>query len=155
MNKLVETEFLFSKIKRLYKNFKLPDQIDIEAWQCVLRGFSQTDILNALKNYRANEEYNCAPNPGMFKKYLQALQADQLGQESEINRCIAVLQRENVKKGDKNPLPIQNLIIGRCIFRSYGKEVLGYRRTEDTGYDNGTVPDYVKNQLFTEERRYD
>lgn len=67
---LKTTDFLFSKIKRLYPTFVRPDEIDIDCWLEVLEGYSQTEILDALKAYRKNCEYNNAPIPGTFKKYL-------------------------------------------------------------------------------------
>ena len=67
---LKTTEFLFSKIKKLYPTFVRPDEIDIDCWLEVLEGYSQTEILDALKAYRKNCEYNSAPIPGTFKKYL-------------------------------------------------------------------------------------
>lgn len=67
---LKTTDFLFSKIKKLYPTFVRPDEIDIDCWLEVLEGYSQTEILDALKAYRKNCEYNSAPIPGTFKKYL-------------------------------------------------------------------------------------
>lgn len=67
---LKTTDFLFSKIKRLYPTFVRPDEIDIDCWLEILEGYSQTEILDALKAYRKNCEYNSAPIPGTFKKYL-------------------------------------------------------------------------------------
>lgn len=67
---LKTTDFLFSKIKRLYPTFVRPDEIDIDCWLEILDGYSQTEILDALKAYRKNCEYNNAPIPGTFKKYL-------------------------------------------------------------------------------------
>lgn len=67
---LKTTEFLFNKIKKLYPTFVRPDEFDIDCWLEVLEGYSQTEILDALKEYRKNCEYNNAPIPGTFKKYL-------------------------------------------------------------------------------------
>ena len=64
------TEFLFTKMKRLYPTFVRPDEIDVMAWTDILEGYSQTDILEALKNYRKNVPYNVAPLPAKFKEYL-------------------------------------------------------------------------------------
>lgn len=64
------TSFLFDKIKRLYPTFVRPDDLDIEVWTEVLDGFSQTEILDALKNYRKNTPYDRAPNPASFKAFL-------------------------------------------------------------------------------------
>ena len=64
------TGFLFDKIKRLYPTFVRPDELDIEVWTEVLDGYSQTEILDALKNYRKNTPYDRAPNPASFKAFL-------------------------------------------------------------------------------------
>lgn len=67
---LKTTEFLFGKIKKLYPTFSRPDEIDVRAWTEILSGYSQTDILDALKEYRKNVPYDKAPNPATFKGYL-------------------------------------------------------------------------------------
>ena len=48
----------------------MPDEIDVQVWTEILDGYSQTDILEALKNYRKNVPYNVAPLPAKFKEYL-------------------------------------------------------------------------------------
>ena len=67
---LKSTEFLFAKMKKLYPTFVRPDEIDVLAWTDILAGYSQTDILDALKEYRKNVAYNVAPLPAKFKEYL-------------------------------------------------------------------------------------
>lgn len=69
--KIKQTSFLFEKIKRLYPTFVRPDELDIEVWTEVLDGYSQTEILDALKEYRKNTPYDRAPNPATFKGFLQ------------------------------------------------------------------------------------
>lgn len=69
--KLKTTEFLFKKIKSLYPTFDYPDEIDIECWTEVLQGNSQETILKALKAYRKTVEYNQAPTPGTFARFLR------------------------------------------------------------------------------------
>ena len=64
------TSFLFDKIKRLYPTFVRPDELDIEVWTEILDGYSQTEILDALKAYRKNTPYDKAPNPATFKAFL-------------------------------------------------------------------------------------
>ena len=64
------TDFLFSKMKKLYPTFERPDEIDVSVWVDILDGYSQTDILEALKTYRKNVPYNVAPLPARFKEYL-------------------------------------------------------------------------------------
>lgn len=71
MTATLETKFLFDKIKKMYPTFDMPDEIDIECWTEVLQGYSQEDILKALKSYRKTVEYNQAPTPGTFAKFLR------------------------------------------------------------------------------------
>ena len=68
------TGFLFDKIKRLYPTFVKPDELDIEVWTEILEGYSQVDILEALKAYRKNVPYDRAPNPATFKGFLQGIE---------------------------------------------------------------------------------
>jgi hypothetical protein len=71
MNEVLKTtEFLFGKIKKLYPTFTRPDEIDVSVWVDILDGYSQTEILEGLKNYRKNVPYNVAPLPAKFKEYL-------------------------------------------------------------------------------------
>ncbi len=63
-------EFLFKKIKAIYPTFEYPDELDVDVWLDVLNGYSQTQILDALKAYRRNTEYNTAPTPANFEKWL-------------------------------------------------------------------------------------
>ena len=67
---LKNTKFIFDKMKKLYPSFTMPDEIDVQVWTEILDGYSQTDILEALKNYRKNVPYNVAPLPAKFKEYL-------------------------------------------------------------------------------------
>ena len=71
MTATLETKFLFDKIKKMYPTFDMPDELDIECWTEVLQGYSQEDILKALKSYRKTVEYNQAPTPGTFAKFLR------------------------------------------------------------------------------------
>lgn len=71
MTATLETKFLFDKIKKMYPTFDMPDELDIECWTEVLQGYSQDDILKALKSYRKTVEYNQAPTPGTFAKFLR------------------------------------------------------------------------------------
>lgn len=67
----IETKFLFDKIRKLYPTFVLPDELDIDCWTEILAGKSQDHILAALKAYRKTVEYNQAPTPGTFAKFLR------------------------------------------------------------------------------------
>lgn len=69
-DKFKAAKFLFDKIKRLYQTFQIPDELEIEIWSEILEGYSQTTILNALKDYRKSVAYNTPPVPAEFKKYL-------------------------------------------------------------------------------------
>lgn len=68
--KFKAAKFLFDKIKRIYQTFLIPDELDVEIWSEVLDGYSQTEILEALKDYRKNVPYDKAPTPADFKKFL-------------------------------------------------------------------------------------
>lgn len=67
---LKNTKFIFDKMKKLYPSFEMPDEIDVEVWTEILEGYSQTDILEALKAYRKNVPYNNAPTPAAFRPFL-------------------------------------------------------------------------------------
>lgn len=69
-DKNLETKFLFDKIKRIYPTFKIPDELDIDCWTEILDGYSQEEILRALKAYRKTVEYNTPPTPASFSKFL-------------------------------------------------------------------------------------
>ena len=69
-DKNLETKFLFDKIKRIYPTFQIPDEFDVECWTEILSGYSQDDILRALKAYRKTVEYNTPPTPASFSKFL-------------------------------------------------------------------------------------
>lgn len=80
------TKFLLDRVKKLYPTFQYPDEIDVELWTEVLEGHSQTDILEALKAYRRETEYNKAPNPAEFKKFLAA-KSENHGMRAKILKC--------------------------------------------------------------------
>lgn len=80
------TKFFLDKVKRLYPTFQYPDEIDVELWTEVLGGHSQTDILEALKAYRRETEYNKAPNPAEFKKFLAA-NSESCNMRARILKC--------------------------------------------------------------------
>lgn len=80
------TKFFLDKVKRLYPTFQYPDEIDVELWTEVLGGHSQTDILEALKAYRRETEYNKAPNPAEFKKFLAA-NSENCNMRARILKC--------------------------------------------------------------------
>lgn len=92
-------EFLFSKIKKLYPTFDVPDELDIEVWLDVLEGYSQTQILDALKAYRRNTEYNSAPIPANFEKWLvqQCKEHPVVDEEPKVkyfNPAVEFMQRD-------------------------------------------------------------
>lgn len=80
------TKFLLDKIKKLYPTFQYPDEIDVELWSEILAGHSQTEILEALKAYRRDTEYNKAPNPAEFRKFLSQRSND-MDMRRRILKC--------------------------------------------------------------------
>lgn len=80
--------FIFQRMKKLYPTFETPDEVDIGAWVQVLDGYSQTEILKALTNYRASVPYNVAPIPAKFKEYLP--ERHQAEQEAEVPQAKCV-----------------------------------------------------------------
>lgn len=63
-------DYLFLKIKDIYKSFEIPEGIDYKAWEEVIAQSPAEDLMIALKEYRKEDEYNRSPNPAKFKKYL-------------------------------------------------------------------------------------
>lgn len=94
------TGFLFDKIKRLYPTFVRPDELDIEVWAEVLEGYSQTDILEALKEYRKNVPYDKAPNPATFKTFLCGSVKTTGGVEFKAESPAEQLMQEDIKSGN-------------------------------------------------------
>lgn len=84
-------EFLFKKMKSLYSTFQYPDEIDADLWTEILDGHSQTEILDALKAYRRETEYNKAPNPAEFKKFLK-LSGEDVGMKARILKCAGEIE---------------------------------------------------------------
>lgn len=94
------TGFLFDKIKRLYPTFVRPDELDIEVWSEVLEGYSQTDILDALKAYRKNTPYDKAPNPATFKTFLCGSVKTTGGVEFKAESPAEQMMNEDIKSGN-------------------------------------------------------
>lgn len=86
-------EFLFKKMKSLYSTFQYPDEIDADLWTEILDGHSQTEILDALKAYRRETEYNKAPNPAEFKKFLK-LSGEDVGMKARILKCAGEIEEK-------------------------------------------------------------
>ena len=81
-------EFLFKKMKSLYSTFEYPDEFDVELWEEILEGNSQVEILDALKSYRKTVEYNKAPTPAEFKRFLNARSAEDMqSMRGRIFKC--------------------------------------------------------------------
>jgi hypothetical protein len=81
-------EFLFKKMKSLYPTFDYPDEFDVELWEEILEGNSQTEILDALKAYRKTVEYNKAPTPAEFRRFLNARSIeDKQSMRNRIFKC--------------------------------------------------------------------
>lgn len=94
------TGFLFDKIKRLYPTFVRPDELDIEVWSEVLEGYSQTDILEALKAYRKNVPYDRAPNPATFKAFLGDPVKKNGGVEFKAESPAEKMMADDLKEGN-------------------------------------------------------
>lgn len=123
MNRLETTDFLFTKIKKLYPNFIRPDELDIDVWADVLKGFSQTEILNALKAYRATEQYDKAPTPGLFKHYLSEEGKNQASSQSKAMKAYHDLKQFPCPR----LTPEQNeMALLRTIYRVYGVCLNGF-----------------------------
>lgn len=91
--KFKAAEFLFKKMKNLYSTFQYPNEIDVDLWIEILEGHSQTEILEALKAYRRETEYNKAPNPAEFKKFLK-LSGEDVGMKARILKCAADIEEK-------------------------------------------------------------
>lgn len=102
---LKATKFFLDKVKKLYPTFQYPDEIDIALWTEVLSGYSQTDILESLKAYRGETEYNKAPNPAEFKKFLTAKSVKQ-DMRRRILKCADELGDKYGKKARDTYLKI-------------------------------------------------
>lgn len=77
----------------------------------------------------------------LFSKEPEVLSAD----DREPNRVyVALMAQKNI---NKHPEAVKRLICGRTIYRIYGVKVDGYKRADDTGFDNGMIPEYVKKEI--------
>ncbi len=85
MNTTLETKFLFDKIKRIYPTFEIPDEFDIGCWTDILKGYSQDEIILALKSYRKTIEYNTPPTPATFSKFLH--QENGVPEQNVVKSC--------------------------------------------------------------------
>jgi hypothetical protein len=117
MNELFKsTNFLFEKIRRIYPTFVRPDELDIEVWAEVLEGHSQTEILDALKKYRKTVEYNKAPTPAEFSKFLDTVSESKpvASQTQEFN-CYApaesLMTRDIELKRNRHLLTVYKLAV--------------------------------------------
>lgn len=86
-------KFFLDKVKKLYPTFQYPDEIDVDLWTEILEGHSQTEILEALKAYRRETEYNKAPNPAEFKKFLK-LSGEDVGMKARILKCAVDIEEK-------------------------------------------------------------
>lgn len=148
---------MFDKIKKLYPTFNYPDELDIDIWQEVLEGFSQEDILRALKEYRKNEEYNAAPNPAKFKKFLvkmdEAHPTSAKALLAETVRAISpasdLMQRDIAAGSCRHLLPIYEKAV-KYVLREQLIEHMGFnacsKSSEESRYSlalrNGLFDDF-------------
>lgn len=109
-------EFLFKKMKSLYSTFQYPDEFGIELWTEILEGYSQTELLDALKAYRKQTVYNKAPTPAEFRKFLEAIKSnDRANMRQRIEKCAAEIE-------DKFGVKARNRYI-RGLIDAYGVEL--------------------------------
>ena len=109
-------EFLFKKMKSLYSTFQYPDEFGIELWTEILEGYSQTELLDALKAYRKQTVYNKAPTPAEFRKFLEAIKSnDRANMRQRIEKCAAEIE-------DKFGIKARNRYI-RGLIDAYGVEL--------------------------------
>ena len=101
---LKNTKFIFDKMKKLYPSFVMPDELDVEVWTEILEGYSQTDILEALKSYRKNVPYNVAPTPAAFRPFLHHEEKTTGATVAEEAKADFAWQRmdEDIEKGKCN-----------------------------------------------------
>lgn len=115
-DKFRAAKFFLDKVKKLYPTFQYPDEIDVDLWTEILEGHSQTDILEALKSYRRETEYNKAPNPAEFRKFLEAIKStDRANMRQRIEKCAAEIE-------DKFGVKARNRYI-RGLIDAYGVEL--------------------------------
>ena len=100
-----------------------PEELDIEVVADVLNGCSQTEILKALKAYRATEQYDKAPTPGLFKKYLSEEGKNQTSSQSKAWKAYHDLkQYPHPRLTDEQ----NELAVLRTIYRVYGVCLNGF-----------------------------
>lgn len=120
-------KFLFDKIKRVYPTFQYPDELDVEVWTEVLAGYSQTDILSAFKSYRANTEYNKAPNPGQFKKHLETsggeVKRAELSQQVMTDYASIFMSRDISLGRNRHLLPVYRRTVRYVVEDLLSKEI--------------------------------
>lgn len=115
-DKFRAAKFFLDKVKKLYPTFQYPDEIDVDLWTEILEGHSQTDILEALKSYRRETEYNKAPNPAEFRKFLEAIKSnDRANMRQRIEKCADEIE-------DKFGVKARNRYI-RGLIDAYGVEL--------------------------------
>lgn len=115
-DKFRAAKFFLDKVKKLYPTFQYPDEIDVDLWTEILEGHSQTDILEALKSYRRETEYNKAPTPAEFRKFLEAIKSnDRANMRQRIEKCADEIE-------DKFGVKARNRYI-RGLIDSYGVEL--------------------------------
>lgn len=121
--------FIFEKMKKIYPTFQTPDEITVGEWIGVLEGYSQTEILDAFKNYRKNVAYNQAPTPGDFKKFLAMVTENKNIAEVATHelKLIApaeqLMQRDIAAKCCRHLLPVYKRAVDYVLGEMLLKEV--------------------------------
>lgn len=123
-------EFLFKKIKKLYPTFVYPDELDFEAWTENLEGYSQVEILDALKEYRKNVEYNKAPNPAEFKKFLTMTGSKTVRKTEDYSGYFSI-----ESKMMKRDLGLKRCSNTLTVYRKAVERILNYNLPAKVGID--------------------
>lgn len=151
-DKFKTTGFLFDKIKRLYPTFVKPDELDIEVWTEILEGYSQTDILEALKAYRKETPYDRAPNPATFKTFLHGVEKTNSSRVSEILPISHAIQKmsSDIESGNCHHLlpvyeeAVKYILTDKLIEAIGASEYskLSYGQKYQTAVKNGLFNDF-------------
>ena len=84
----------------------------------VLEGYSQTEILEALKSYRKTCEYNSAPTPASFKKFLhREVRAEETSERPKYIPDFAITRmNDDIRNGvNRHLLTVYKLAYDYCI----------------------------------------
>lgn len=160
---LKTTEFLFGKIKKLYPTFTRPDEIDVSVWVDILDGYSQTEILEGLKNYRKNVPYNVAPLPAKFKEYLPERKSKAVAeQEKRELPSPEKFMADDIKTGDcRNNLYVYRDAFEICLHEFLPQVIPAdiaehsyYPKDVQLAVENGVFFRFGEAMLMAAQRRF-